>query len=74
MATKNADLTVADLAEALGTDPRTARKFLRKVTPKEGQPGKGGRWVIPARNLTALKKGFAEYATTPEADDVSDAD
>ena len=68
--TANTDLTVADLAAELGTDPRTARKFLRKVTPKENQPGKGGRWSIARSSLKTLRKGFAEYST-PAVEDAS---
>lgn len=58
-----ASITVKDLAETLGTDPRTARKFLRSVTPLEGQPGKGGRWEIEKRSVAGYKKQFAKFAT-----------
>ena len=57
-----ASITVKDLAETLGTDPRTARKFLRSVTPKENQPGKGGRWEIERKTVAGYKKQFAKFA------------
>lgn len=60
-------LTVLDLAEALGTDQRTTRKFLRKITPKEDQPGKGSRWSIERKQLAGLKKQFAAF-NTPKVD------
>jgi hypothetical protein len=56
--------TPTELAEELETDPRTVRKFLRSLTPKEKQPGRGHRWEIPAnkRSLTRLSKQFEAWA------------
>lgn len=56
-----ATITVADLATDLGTDPRTARKFLRSITPKEGQPGKGARWSIEKAQVKGMKSKFAAF-------------
>ena len=56
-----ATITVSDLATELNTDARTARKFLRSVTPSEEQPGKGGRWQIEKKNLRSLKKQFETF-------------
>jgi len=71
-------LNVKELAEKLDTTPRTARKFLRHVTPVEDQPGKGGRWEIAGKDVRSLTKKFADYQDehmrTPEVDDVSDED
>ena len=64
-----ATITVADLAVALDTDPRTARKFLRSITPKENQPGKGSRWSIEKKALNSLKKQFATYLEARRATD-----
>lgn len=63
-------LTTTEFAAELETDARTARKFLRSITPKEGQPGKGSRWVIPgnARDITKFKKQFEEWAAAREAE------
>jgi hypothetical protein len=54
-------LTVTDLAEKLATDPRTARKFLRSVTAKEDQPGKGSRWAIEAKQVRSLASKFKKF-------------
>lgn len=73
-----ATMTVKDLATELDTDGRTARKFLRKVTPAENHPGKGGRWSIERKSLASLRKQFkqftAEKESTPEVDDASTED
>lgn len=62
-----ATITVAELALDLDTDARTARKFLRSITPKESQPGKGSRWSIEKREVRALRKKFAAYLTEVDA-------
>jgi hypothetical protein len=70
-----ATITVKELATELDTDPRTARKFLRKVTPAENHPGKGGRWEIERKALAGLRKQFTKFEAekaTPEVDDASD--
>jgi predicted ArsR family transcriptional regulator len=56
-----AQITVNELAEQLETTPRTARKFLRTITPKEEQPGKGKRWQIQKRDVRGLVKKFATF-------------
>lgn len=56
-----AHISINELSEELNTTPRTARKFLRSVTPVEDQPGKGGRWQIEKRALRSLKKQFATF-------------
>lgn len=56
-----ATITVTELAENLDTTPRTARKFLRSVTPEDKQPGKGGRWQIEKRDIRSLKKKFEDF-------------
>jgi len=62
-----ATITVADLATDLNTDPRTARKFLRTITPRDEQPGKGSRWSIEKRQVASLRKKFASYLADVEA-------
>lgn len=74
-----ATITVSDLAIELTTDARTARKFLRSVTPADEQPGKGSRWAIEKRDIRSLKSKFAKFvaaeterkvkATEPAADE-----
>lgn len=63
MATKTAEMTTKDFAAAIGTDPKTLRKFLRSTTPSDQHPGKGGRWVLPGTKavLTKARKDFAKW-------------
>ena len=56
-------LTPAELATELGTDPRTARKFLRSITPKSDQPGKGSRWAIEKKSLRSLRVKWVAFET-----------
>lgn len=56
-----ATINVTELAEKLETTPRTARKFLRSITPVEDQPGKGGRWSIEKGQVRTLTKKFKDY-------------
>lgn len=63
-------ITPKEFAAKLETDARTARKFLRSITPKDEQPGKGHRWAIEAKKVASLKKQFnawvAERATNDD--------
>lgn len=54
-------LTPKALAAALGTDPKTCRRFLRSLTERDAQPGKGNRWAIDASMLPLLTERFAAY-------------
>lgn len=62
-------ITAAALASELGTDGRTVRKFLRSITPREDQPGKGSRWGIKGTKteIARLRKAFTAYETAQEA-------
>lgn len=62
-----ATITIADLATTLETDPRTARKFMRSITPKDAQPGKGSRWAIEKREVRSLRSKFSKFAAEEEA-------
>jgi hypothetical protein len=68
MATKIAPLTPAQLAAELGTDARTTRKFLRSITPREAQPGKGSRWEIAgtAASVRTMRKQFAAFTAAQD--------
>jgi hypothetical protein len=57
------DMTTRDFATAIGTDPKTLRKFLRDSTPRDEHPGKGGRWTLKGdkRTLTTARKSFAKW-------------
>ncbi len=63
--TAAATLTPAALAIELGTDARTARKFLRSITPKDEQPGKGSRWALKGTKtaIAAYRKQFTAFET-----------
>lgn len=56
-----ATITVTDLALELDTDARTARKFLRSITPTDAQPGKGSRWSIEKREVRSMKSKFTKF-------------
>lgn len=62
-----ATITVAELATELGTDPRTARKFLRSITDADAQPGKGGRWSIEKREVRSMKSKFTKFENDAQA-------
>ncbi|MCA1806252.1 MAG: hypothetical protein LC687_00005 [Actinobacteria bacterium] len=57
-------LSPTDLATEFETDARTVRKFLRSVTPKDAQPGKGHRWGIEKRQLRSLRKQYTSWAAS----------
>lgn len=59
-------LNIADLATRLDTDPRTARKFLRSITPADAQPGKGSRWSIEAKQVRSLQAQFKKFTAAAE--------
>ena len=63
-----AQITTAEMASELGTDGRTLRKFLRSITPKEEQPGKGSRWVLEGnkRDVSKMRKQFTEWTAAQE--------
>lgn len=50
-------ITTKELADELGTDARTTRRFLRKIVPEQSHP-KGNRWVISDTDLLNLKLLF----------------
>lgn len=56
-----ATITPKELAVRLESDGKTVRKFLRSITPKDEQPGKGNRWAIDSKRVTSLKKEFATW-------------
>lgn len=58
------NLTPTEFAVSVDSDGRTVRKFLRSITPREDQPGKGSRWALPGdkRSVTKLQKQFKEWS------------
>lgn len=71
-----AQITTNEFAAELGTDTRTVRKFLRSITPKDEQPGKGSRWVLEGnkRELTKMRKQFAAWTEELNAKAAAKAD
>jgi hypothetical protein len=68
-------MTPAELAVELESTGREVRKFLRSITPKENQPGKGSRWSIEANatQLKKLRKQFDEWAAAKAPAETEDA-
>jgi hypothetical protein len=62
-----ATITVTELAATLETDPRTTRKFLRSITAKADQPGKGSRWSIEKKSVRSLTSQFKKWTADNEA-------
>jgi len=59
-----ATITPSEFAEQVHADPKTVRKFLRSLTPKEQQPGRGHRWELPGgkRDVNRLNKQWTEWS------------
>jgi len=57
-------MTPTEFASQVNSDGRTVRKFLRSITPKDEQPGKGSRWALSAtkRDTAKLTKQFREWS------------
>jgi hypothetical protein len=53
-------MTPAEFAVEVGSDGKTVRKFLRSITPKDEQPGKGSRWQLDGnkRSIATMTKNF----------------
>lgn len=56
-------MTPTEFAVQVGSDGKTVRKFLRSITPKEDQPGKGSRWALEdgKAKVTKLTKQFRTW-------------
>jgi len=63
-----AQITPAEFAEQVNSTGREVRKFLRSITPKDEQPGKGSRWALEGnkREVTKLAKQFADWKAKQE--------
>ena len=67
-----ATITTTALAEEIGTDPRTLRKFLRS---EDRGVGKGSRYDLPGdkRSIAALAKRFAKWDEARKSDKADNA-
>lgn len=54
-------MNTKELAIELNTEPKTLRRFLRTVLPKDTQPGRGSRYDFDTDAVAALKDAFASY-------------
>lgn len=61
-----ATITISELAPLLDTDARTARKFLRTITPADAHPGKGSRWAIEKRDIRSLASKFKKFTAAED--------
>jgi hypothetical protein len=63
-------ITPTEFAATVDSDGRTVRKFLRSITAKDEQPGKGSRWALDGskRNVTKLSKQFREWSAKQAED------
>jgi len=61
-------ISPAALAVLLGADGLSIRRFLRSITPKEEQPGSGGRWSIDPADVEALRAHYVEFAKDRRAE------
>jgi hypothetical protein len=64
-----ATITPKEFAQKVDSDGRTVRKFLRSITPKEDQPGKGSRWEIESRQVRSLTTKFRKWDEERKATD-----
>jgi len=65
-------LSTAQVAEKLGTDARTLRKFLRSDACKVESVGKGSRYELDAKSVPTLRKQFTAWSAAV-ADKKTDA-
>lgn len=56
-----ASFSPKDLALAVGSDPKTVRRWLRSLTTQRAN--KGGRWVLDAATFEELKDRWAARGT-----------
>lgn len=64
-------ITTTELADKLGTDGRTLRKFLRSENGLNTRVGKGHRWSIEAKQVRSLTKRFTAW-TAPKEDETDE--
>lgn len=83
MTIQMATITPKELAQALNTDARTVRKFLRSDAGMGMRVGKGQRWAIESKSVRSLKTKFTKWddarraaneANEDEADDSTESD
>lgn len=51
----NKDYSPNEIAALLSVDPKTIRRVVRNVIPRESHPGRGGAWRIKGDMISAIK-------------------
>jgi predicted transcriptional regulator len=71
-----ATLSAKELAQELGTDGRTVRKYLRATVRAAGiaNPGKGQRWSIDRKDVRKIRKDFAVWEAARVAAETTESD
>jgi hypothetical protein len=54
-------MTTREMADALKTDPKTLRTFLRSEGSPVKNPGKGARYQFEKNQVPAIRKGFTAF-------------
>ena len=49
------DYSPNEIAAILNVDPKTIRRVVRNVIPRESHPGRGGAWRIKGNMISAIK-------------------
>jgi hypothetical protein len=60
-----AELSAKQVAEKIGTDGRTLRRFLRQDTEYRN-PGSGSRWLFTDADVDAIADRFTEWQGRPK--------
>lgn len=55
-------LTSREVAELVGTDPKTLRRFLRDPKSTYAAAGQGGRYTFVKKDIPSLKKRFTTWS------------
>lgn len=74
MATKT--VTPKELAQELGTDAKSLRKFLREFFKDHelDTPGQGGRYAITGKQAQQIRKAFNTKPARPKAPEVDETE
>ena len=60
MANNNKVLSIETVAEMIESNPRAIRRVLRSITPRDAQPGRGGRWTIRESDIETLRNAMRD--------------
>lgn len=66
-------LTAREVADAIGTEPKTLRMFLRSNASGYAAAGAGGRYTFTAADVPKIKAKFATWQKERSAKKAADA-